>query len=33
MPLKIASWGDYYGQLRDTFGVKWAIVAPVKKDG
>lgn len=32
MPLEIAFWGDYYGQLRDPFGVKWAIVAPVKKD-
>lgn len=33
MPLEIAFWGDYYGQLRDPFGVKWAIVAPVKKVG
>lgn len=32
MPLEIAFWGDYYGQLRDPFGVSWAIVAPVKKD-
>ncbi|MCA1491012.1 nuclear transport factor 2 family protein [Sinorhizobium alkalisoli] len=31
MPLEIAFWGDYYGQLRDPFGVMWAIVAPMKK--
>ncbi|PST27049.1 DUF4440 domain-containing protein [Mesorhizobium plurifarium] len=33
MPLEIAFWGDYYGQLRDPFGVTWAIVAPVRKGG
>jgi PhnB protein len=32
MPLEIAFWGDYYGQLRDPFGVTWGIVAPVRKD-
>ncbi|NRP71941.1 hypothetical protein ILFOPFJJ_02834 [Ensifer psoraleae] len=32
MPLAVAFWGDYYGQLRDPFGVLWAIVAPVKKN-
>lgn len=32
MPLEIAFWGDYYGQLRDPFGVTWAIVAPVRKE-
>jgi PhnB protein len=32
MPLEIAFWGDYYGQLRDPFGITWAIVAPVKKE-
>ncbi|APG83170.1 glyoxalase family protein [Sinorhizobium americanum CCGM7] len=31
MPLEIAFWGDYYGQLRDPFGITWGIVAPVKK--
>lgn len=30
MPLEIAFWGDYYGQLRDPFGITWGIVAPVK---
>ena len=25
MPLEIAFWGDYYGQLKDPFGVTWAI--------
>ena len=25
MPLDLAFWGDYYGQLRDPFGVTWAI--------
>lgn len=28
MPLEIAFWGDYYGQLTDEFGVKWGIVGP-----
>ncbi|OAP41287.1 DUF4440 domain-containing protein [Sinorhizobium glycinis] len=31
MPLEIAFWGDYYGQLRDPFGITWGIVSPVKK--
>jgi len=24
-------WGDRYGQLRDPFGVLWAINGPIKK--
>jgi uncharacterized glyoxalase superfamily protein PhnB len=24
-------WGDRYGQLKDPFGVLWAVNAPVKK--
>jgi PhnB protein len=24
-------WGDRYGQLRDPFGVSWALNAPIKK--
>ena len=25
MPLKVEFWGDTYGQLRDPYGVTWAI--------
>lgn len=25
MPLKVQFWGDTYGQLKDPFGVTWAI--------
>lgn len=25
MPLELAFWGDYYGQLRDPYGIVWAI--------
>ncbi len=28
MPLEDMFWGDRYGQLRDPFGVTWAMVAP-----
>lgn len=31
-PLKEEFWGDIYGQLRDPFGVTWAIGQSVKKD-
>ncbi len=30
MPLQVMFWGDRYGQLRDPFGVLWAMNAPVK---
>jgi uncharacterized glyoxalase superfamily protein PhnB len=30
MPVELMFWGDRYGQLRDPFGVSWAINAPVK---
>jgi PhnB protein len=30
MPLEVMFWGDRYGQLRDPFGVNWAMNAPVK---
>jgi PhnB protein len=29
-PLQLMFWGDRYGQLRDPFGVLWAMVAPPK---
>ena len=29
MPLEVMFWGDRYGQLRDPFGVMWAMNAPV----
>lgn len=29
-PLQVMFWGDRYGQLRDPFGVLWAMNAPVK---
>lgn len=25
MPFELAPWGDHYGQIRDPFGVLWAI--------
>lgn len=28
MPLQDMFWGDRYGQLRDPFGVTWALAAP-----
>jgi PhnB protein len=28
MPLDKAFWGDFYGQLRDRYGITWAVVAP-----
>jgi PhnB protein len=31
MPLDVMFWGDRWGQLRDPFGVAWAMNAPVKK--
>jgi len=30
MPLADQFWGDRYGQVRDPFGVRWSIGAPVK---
>lgn len=29
-PLELMFWGDRYGELRDPFGVSWAMNAPVK---
>jgi uncharacterized glyoxalase superfamily protein PhnB len=29
-PLEVMFWGDRYGELRDPFGVSWAMNAPVK---
>ena len=31
MPPQDMFWGDRYGQLKDPFGVLWAINGPVKK--
>jgi PhnB protein len=31
MPAQDMFWGDRYGQLKDPFGVLWAINGPVKK--
>ena len=31
VPLADMFWGDRYGQLRDPFGVTWAMGAPIKK--
>jgi uncharacterized glyoxalase superfamily protein PhnB len=28
LPVQVMFWGDRYGQLRDPFGVTWAMVAP-----
>ena len=30
MDLQVMFWGDRYGQLRDPFGISWAMNAPVK---
>ncbi len=30
MPVAEMFWGDYYGQLRDPFGVVWALNQPKK---
>lgn len=30
VPLKVEFWGDYYGQLRDRYGITWGIVGPVE---
>ena len=30
MPLQDMFWGDRYGQLRDPFGVQWALNAPIR---
>ena len=30
MPLADQFWGDRYGQLRDPFGVLWALDAPIR---
>ncbi|TCL75528.1 VOC family protein [Rhizobium sp. BK251] len=30
MPLDVMFWGDRYGQLRDPFGVIWAMDAPAE---
>jgi uncharacterized glyoxalase superfamily protein PhnB len=30
LPLQLMFWGDRYGQLRDPFGVLWAMNAPNK---
>jgi len=32
VPLEPMFWGDRWGQLRDPFGVAWAMNAPLKKD-
>jgi uncharacterized glyoxalase superfamily protein PhnB len=31
MPVQVMFWGDRYGQLRDPFGISWAMNAPVSK--
>lgn len=28
MPFELAPWGDHYGQVKDRFGVLWALVVP-----
>jgi PhnB protein len=30
VPLEVMFWGDRWGQLKDPFGVSWAMNAPVK---
>lgn len=30
MPLELMFWGDRWGQLKDPFGVTWAMNAPVR---
>lgn len=31
MPFEVAPWGDRYGQLRDPYGVTWAMNTPAKR--
>ena len=31
MPLDVMFWGDRWGQLRDPFGIAWAMNSPVKQ--
>ena len=31
VPLQVMFWGDKWGNMRDPFGVEWAMNAPVKK--
>jgi PhnB protein len=31
MPFEKQMWGDTYGQLKDKFGVRWAISQPAQK--
>jgi PhnB protein len=31
MPLEVMFWGDRWGQLRDPFGIVWAMNAPATK--
>lgn len=33
MPLDVQFWGDLYGQLRDPFGVTWALNQPAPEPG
>jgi PhnB protein len=33
LPFELAPWGDRYGQLRDPFGITWAINQPAAKAG
>lgn len=33
MPLNVMFWGDRYGQLRDPFGVNWAMNQPAIQAG
>ncbi len=33
MPLDVQFWGDLYGQLRDPFGVTWALNQPAADPG
>jgi uncharacterized glyoxalase superfamily protein PhnB len=32
VPLQVMFWGDRWGQLKDPFGIAWAMNAPLKKD-
>ncbi|MGY5766003.1 VOC family protein [Brachybacterium sp. DNPG3] len=33
MPFELAPWGDHYGQVKDRFGVLWAIVVGGQQQG
>lgn len=33
MPFELAPWGDHYGQVKDQFGVLWAIVVGGRQQG